>query len=476
MLKKPKEIQFLKSAFTEENLFNSTNEVLRWLKKRNNAVKVDIKKINFSEMNQWYLDPMTSNLKHKSGAFFTIEGLKVKTNWGYVPEWTQPIINQPEIGFLGIIAKEFNGILYFLMQAKIEPGNINHVQIAPTLQATRSNYQRIHKGKTPLYFEYFKNMNKHKVLIDQLQSEQGARFYKKRNRNIIIEIKEDIPVYDDFCWLTLGQIKKLSQINNYVNMDTRSVVSGIQFGAYRSDVIDFFNFVNSLNSNTNDFTKEMLKSSIDNENFLNNFSDIISWFTNIKVKYELEVNLIPLKDIQNWIITDHDIHHKENKYFKVIATNIEIDNREVKKWDQPLVESAQEGICAFIVKKINDIYHFLVQAKVESGNFDIIEFAPTVQCLPENYRDTKRDILPFLDFVLEVKKEQIYTDTMQSEEGGRFFHEQNRNLIIIADEDFPIEVPENYFWMTLNQLNEFLKFNNYLNIQARSLISLIYFI
>ena len=73
-------------------------------------------------------------------------------------------------------------------------------------------------------------------------------------------------------------------------------------------------------------------------------------------------------------------------------------------------------------------------------------------------------------------KEQIFIDTFQSEEGGRFFQEQNRNLIIIVEEDFPIEVPENYFWMTLNQLNQFLKFNNYLNIQARSLISLISFI
>ena len=400
----------------------------------------------------------------------------VKTNWGIVPEWTQPIINQPEIGLLGIITKEFNDILYFLMQAKIEQGNINHVQLAPTLQATKSNYQKIHKGRAPLYLEYFKDMNKHEILIDQLQSEQGARFYRKRNRNIIIKVKEDVPVYEDFCWLTLGQIKKLSHINNCVNMDTRTVVSGINFGDYRSDVIDFFNFLGSINSNTNEFAKEMLKSSIDKENMLNRFNDIISWFTNIKSKYELDVKLIPLKEIKNWIITDYNIHHEENKYFSVIAVNVEIDSREVINWDQPLIESAQEGICAFIVKKINNIYHFLVQAKVESGNFDILEFAPTVQCLTGNYRDTEKYVLPFLDYALNVKKEQIFIDTFQSEEGGRFFQEQNRNLIIIVEEDFPIEVPENYFWMTLNQLYEFLKFNNYLNIQARSLISLISFI
>ena len=31
----------------------------------------------------------------------------------------------------------------------------------------------------------------------------------------------------------------------------------------------------------------------------------------------------------------------------------------------------------FLVKKINGIYHFLVQAKLECGNFDIVELAPT---------------------------------------------------------------------------------------------------
>lgn len=35
----------------------------------------------------------------------------------------------------------------------------------------------------------------------------------------------------------------------------------------------------------------------------------------------------------------------------------------------------------FYYKKINGVYHFLVQAKLECGNFDVMELAPTVQCL-----------------------------------------------------------------------------------------------
>ena len=64
------------------------------------------------------------------------------------------------------------------MQAKIEPGNINYVQLSPTLQATKSNYQKVHKGKNPTHLEYFLAEDKN-IILDQLQSEQGARFLKK---------------------------------------------------------------------------------------------------------------------------------------------------------------------------------------------------------------------------------------------------------------------------------------------------------
>ena len=111
-----KELAFLKSALTEENPFISTDEVREWLKQRNEAVHVKIEQVKFADMKQWYTAPQDGSIRHESGRFFSIEGVRVRTNWGNVPEWSQPIINQPEVGILGIITKEYNGILYFLMQ------------------------------------------------------------------------------------------------------------------------------------------------------------------------------------------------------------------------------------------------------------------------------------------------------------------------------------------------------------------------
>ncbi len=473
-----KNITFLKSALTTENSLMPSDQFLDWLKTMNHRVKVNLKEIPFNKLRSWHFDPNTTNLVHESGKFFSIEGIRIKTNWGNVPEWEQPIINQPEVGVLGILAQKKNGILHFLMQAKIEPGNLNIVQLAPTLQATRSNYSQVHKGKRPVYLEYFNGEKKVNMLLDQLQSEQGARFLRKRNRNMIVEINadENIDVYENFCWLTLGQIKSFLQYNNVVNMDTRTVISGIPFGEYPADVLDFYGMLNfSPDSNLRE--TDLLLSMLERDRHYHNVDQIISWITHKKAVYGLDVERIPLRSVKHWVVGDSEIYHERRKYFSVIGVNVEIGNREVKSWDQPIIKSAQEGIIAFIIKKINGIYHFLVQAKLEAGNFDIIELAPTIQCLTGNYRKGHNEYeVEFLEDVLTAKPEDIWFSTWQSEEGGRFFREQNRNMIVEVGDDFPVEVPENYIWMTLNQMKVFIKYNNYLNIAARSLIAAVKFV
>lgn len=464
------ELQFLKSALTTDNPYNTTEDVLKWLRRRNEEVQVKVEQVSFCSLINWEI-VNNARLQHQTGKFFSIEGIRVTTNWGNIPCWDQPIINQPEIGLLGIVTKEFNNVLYFLMQAKIEPGNINNVQLSPTVQSTKSNYTQVHKGKKPTYLEYFQGRKNTTVLLDQLQSEQGARFLKKRNRNIIVKISDEIEVLEDFCWLTLGQIIQLIHLDNVVNMDTRTVISGIPFGTYSSNTVSFYNV---LANDHHSVPFRMLTSVLSEQDALYSFGQIIHWFTNLKSFYDIDVKMIPLSEVQKWSISDREISHEENKYFKVIAVNVQISNREVSSWHQPLIAPSQEGLCAFVIKEINGLLHFLVQAKVEAGNFDILEMAPTVQCITGSYENQEsRDKLPFLDYVLTIPSQNILFDTKQSEEGGRFYKEQNRNMLIYADSTFPQEVPDNYIWMTLNQLKTLIKFNNYLNIQARSLISAI---
>ena len=450
----------IRSLLTENNPFNSTAELKEWIEQRNREVTVKVEQIPFSNLDKWY-SKNDGSIHHESGRFFSIVGIDVKTDYGTNNHWRQPIINQPEVGYLGILTKEIDGVLYCLMQAKIEPGNVNCVQISPTLQATKSNYSRVHSGKSPNYLEYFVNAKPENIILDQLQSEQGARFLRKRNRNIIIKVDEDIEVLPDFRWMTLGQIKELMHYDNLVNMDTRTVLSGLKISDYVSPLDDL--------SGMSEHGKGWLLSSTTNHSYIST-RDHLSWLTGLKAKYDLHVTPCAINDMPDWEKNATEIVRQDGKYFKIIGVNVTISNREVSSWCQPLVQPMQDGLCAFIVRMIDGVYHFLVQAKLECGNFDVMELAPTVQCLTGNAEDTavKPD---FYEFVRTASKEKILIDALQSEEGGRFYHEQNRNLLIEVGDEFPLEVPERYTWMTLNQMYDFLRFNNYLNIQARSILS-----
>ena len=469
------QLDFLVSAMSHGN-FQTTDQILSWMKSQNEEVVSNIMQIPISELRGWsYRD---DRIRHNSGKFFSIDGIHIRTNYRNTPEWDQPIINQPEIGFLGFIVKKFNGVLHFLLQAKIEPGNLNIVQLSPTLQATRSNYTRVHGGKAPTYLEYFNGEKDVLILVDQLQSEQGARFLHKRNRNIIVEVGEDeeLEEKEGYIWASLGQIKELLRYPNVVNMDSRTVISCINFGSYSEHSLRLLDAVKRMNGIHSSKPDSFLYSVLSGDNHLNELQDIIQWITSLKFKYELDVTPVGISEMKNWIYDGNTIHHESGKYFDVMGCRVEIGNREVVSWDQPMVRSAQEGLMGFIVKKINGIYHFLVQAKLESGNFDIVEMAPTVQCLTGNYRKGKNEYtIPYLEQILNAPKDKIWYSSYQSEEGGRFFQEQNLNIIVEVGEEFPIEVEENYCWLTLNQMLSFVTYNNYLNIAARSLLSAISF-
>ena len=475
-------IDFLISSLTEHNPFNSTDEIAQWLSDMNNVEYFYVKTLPLADLRKWYFDRWTGNLSHESGGFFSICGLKVQTNIGPVKKWTQPIIYQPEIGILGIVTKRIDGILYLLMQAKPEPGNINTFQLSPTVQATRSNYTQVHGGKPIPYLEYFLDKGDVQILVDQLQSEQGARFYRKRNRNIIVRMPddEDIKLGPNFRWVTLGQLKQLMLLDNMVNMDTRSVVSNIEYDPdvkNSSDSIHIGDLRSAL-ENSPLVTKplsalglKMIVSAHGNTYSFHTMRELLCQLSREKFKCELNARLIPLNEVRDWRRTLSEISHVDKKYFSVIGVRVEADNREVPTWDQPIVKQVDPGIVGFIIREFDSIVHFLVQLKMESGNMDLLEMAPTVQCVTGSYQSDHEP--PFVCDMVNAKGDNVVFDTLQSEEGGRFYHEENRNMLWMVDESFPAEESSRYFWMSKKQINHFLRFNNFLNVESRSLLAII---
>ncbi|WP_237307948.1 NDP-hexose 2,3-dehydratase family protein [Streptomyces alboflavus] len=127
--------------------------------------------VPFRELPQWSFT-RDGDLVHDSGRFFTVSGMRVRGPEG--PGRDQPVIVQPEIGVLGLLIKDLDGEPHVLLQAKAEPGNIDGIQLSPTVQATRSNYTRVHRGGATRHLEHFTGPGRGRVLVDSLQSEQGA--------------------------------------------------------------------------------------------------------------------------------------------------------------------------------------------------------------------------------------------------------------------------------------------------------------
>ncbi|MCO1576062.1 NDP-hexose 2,3-dehydratase family protein [Crossiella sp. SN42] len=435
----------------------------RWMADEKRRSHMDVRTVPLESLRGWRVDGHTGNIGHDSGKFFTIEGLDAKVPGGPVPHWQQPIINQPEVGILGILVKQFNGVLHCLMQAKIEPGNCNGLQLSPTLQATRSNYTRVHQGSAVPYLDYFRDSTQHRVLADVRQSEQGSWFHRKRNRNMVVEVSEDLEVLDGFCWLTLGQLHQLLAVDDLVNMDARTVLSCMPFAG--PDLLALFA------DSRDEFTAALIRSYSAEAVARHTMAEVLGWITDVRTEQVCHVELIPLREVSHWRHEDGKISHDSGLFFNVIGASITAAGREVRAWSQPLIEPCDEGVVAFLAKQIDGVLHLLVQAKTEPGYVDVIELAPTVQCSVSNYDALPPEARPpLLDTVLSAGHEQLRFDAVHSEEGGRFYHARNRYLVVEVASDFEPEHPS-YRWLTLAQLVDLLRHSNYINVQARSLIA-----
>lgn len=393
-----------------------------------------------TELDQWLWRPGDERVRHHTGGFFTVEGVHVRLGEDPARTWDQPIVVQPEVGVLGILAKEFDGVLHFLMQNKVEPGNRNGIQLSPTVQATRSNFKRVHRGKGIPYLEYFRDPRvRHRVLVDVRHSEQGSWFFRKRNRNVVLEVFDDVPLRDGWYWLTLGQVAELMRHDDLVNMETRSVLSCLPFPDVSA-------------SPPRHRTVELL-----------------AWITQERSDDVSEVRPCSLSGVEGWEIGGDRFSHRTGRYFSVVGVDVVAGGREVRRWDQPMISAGDGGVVGLLVSDIGGNPHVLLQLRAEAGGFDGPELAPTVQCDPGNYDPQDRP--PFLEQVLGADPEDVLFDTMLSDEGGRFYRTSHRHLVVRAPGD---SEPPGFRWVSLAQCAELARHSHYLNVQTRSLLACVH--
>jgi dTDP-4-dehydro-6-deoxy-alpha-D-glucopyranose 2,3-dehydratase len=434
-----------------------------WFAEQSRRAFMRTERVPLTNLVDWSVDPERGDISHRSGRFFTVHGIDVRIPGAPVERWSQPIINQPEVGILGILAKEFDGVLHFLMQAKAEPGNCNGVQLSPTVQATRSNYTRVHGGRPVPYLRYFQQPGAYPVLADVRQSEQGSWFWRKRNRNMVVEVTEDVELLDGFCWLTLASLHRLLTVDNLVNMDARTVLSCLPVGDYPES-----------SRVGEDFGAALARSCAVDAGGVQSMAELLSWVTDVRTNTDLRVDRVPLAGLPDWRHSGDAIVHNSGLFFDVIGVDVTAFGREVAHWRQPMFAMREVGLVASVVRRVRGVLHVLVQARAEPGFVDVVELAPTVQCTPANHLYLPATARPrYLDAVLGAPANRVRFDTTLSEEGGRFYHARTRYLVVEDDGDTDLE-GDRYRWMTLGQAAQLLRHSYYLNIQARSLLACLF--
>ncbi len=410
---------------------------LAWLEDAQKPERLHVRRVPLDALPSWSFDPDTGTLTHRSGRFFSIEGLRVTTNHGAHAAWMQPIIDQSDIGILGLLACVEDGRWQLLVQRKVEPGNVNVAQISPTVQATHSNYTRVHGGTRPAYLEYFLDPPRGAVIVDTLQMEQGARYCGKRNRNMVVAVRRaDVTPHPDYRWMTLESLWRMAAHANALNLDTRSVLSCSCIPA-RAAAVD----PAAINGT-------------------------LAWLAALQRRYWMTANRVPLRSVEDWRLEGDVLSHVTGRYFEVVGISVEAPTREVPRWDQPLVRSVGRGVIGFLCQMRDGALRFLARGALEPGESQV-RIGPTLQCIPGNHDAPP----PFFDDIVHAPAERVRFRAVQSEEGGRFYHDERTLVAVELPQDAAVDPHPDYRWMTAAELRHMIGQYGTVNIEARALLA-----
>jgi len=410
---------------------------LSWLSNQKKKQFLKVEKIDLSKLNKWIYSKR--EIYHKSKKFFKIAGIRIKSNFYNKKKWDQPIIVQNEIGILGII-KNIKTNKY-LLQAKVEPGNINKIQISPTVQATKSNYLRIHGGKTIPFLKYFKRKNKN----FSLQTEQAFRYYNKKNSNIITYVSKKIDLDEKFRWFSKIEILNLLKKKNLINMDTLSVFSSF------------------IKKKKNDFP-------------LNNQKNLINWKNSLNKKYFLKNKIISLGSIKNWKLTKKKIYHQTNNYFSVIGIKVKTNKREITEWNQPIIMGSKMAFVGYLIKKFQNTNHYLCRYILKPGS-KMGTFTCSVNTSKLKNYEKSKDLTNFQKNLISkyfIRSKNILYNNILSDEGGRFYHSQIKYMACKLNKKQNIDLPDCYIWLSQNQIIDLIN-KQKIDIEARLLFGIINF-
>ena len=206
------------------------------------------------------------------------------------------------------------------------------------------------------------------------------------------------------------------------------------------------------------------------------FKKTLAWYNKIKNSNKAVVKTVHLEKMKKWIYDRKKgvIKHNSGEFFHIEGKRITKSEREVKSWDQPFIKQVdyKGGIIGLVRSNINGIPHYLVDAKFEPGNYNRIQISPSLQATYSNLNRVHLGLKPKVVKKYFSKNYKTIRKFWVTEDGGRLY--LKRNLHWIIQYNGKINLPgKTYRWLTLWELDKFIKHGSLVGPHLRSILSLI---
>lgn len=434
-----------------------------WLTAQRRRSDLCVERLPITGCPDWAWDG--TSWRHVQGRYFSVVGVAARIGTERLIE--QPMIDQPEIGVLGFLVRCTGSAREWLLQAKTEPGNVLGTQVGPSVQATLSNYQRVHGGRATPMIECFIGQPPvgTRRWSDSLQSEQGDRFLGKYNRNALVELPRGHPgiAADAWAWFPAHAVRDALLADYAVNTDARSVMVCSPWDWLADSGATAFSRWRGRGG-----FGEALYGSFSSAAGITRPDAVGPHLEAARARHPTTLEHRAIERLNGWRIEPFGVFPNDDQAsFSVQAFAVRASDREVSQWSQPLLVGGRATTVSLLCTRWDGVLHALLRCAAEPGLRDVVQLGPS------DIDDPLHERLSWLPAVLSDPRCERRVAVRQSDEGGRFMRSAALYQVVEADPQLLPSQDADAVWLTLGQIQALALRDGQLTNEARSVLSLL---
>lgn len=400
---------------------------------------------DLSSLRKWHLSAAGA-LEHESGRFFRVVGANADPGFLTAGPHEHPMLDQPEIGMLCLFLTKIDEEPHGLIAFKFEPGTPEGIEVAPSFQATRSNYEGAHGGRSvPGQDIAFSDRNT--VLSDAVQREQEAWFLGKVNRNRVIMLPSNNAesvnqIIPDSHWVPLKVLFKGLLVDNLLNMDLRSILSTLAV------------------ENTLGRVLPPQRVRLLSESIRSGLGEPVS------------AQPRSLLELSGWAF-DSSLECPCPNSASIIGRRICVATREVAEWDQPFLSPGWKSQCTLFARRdeTEQSWEVALAPRRRLGSTR----GSTLEATIQNHHPAHdgREELPEARLHELIRAADKVVTAEHAEEGGRFYHAQTQYQVVLLDRTESRTAADWWQWIHLDVADALIAKGDCLSVEARTCIAML---